>query len=65
MECSNDVARCTCTYRPCPRHGRCCECLRYHLQHRELPACAFDAEAERTYDRSFAHFVRRVQAGKV
>jgi hypothetical protein len=30
-----------------------------------LPACCFPAEAERTYDRSFEHFVRLVQQGQV
>ena len=49
--------RCNCTYEPCSRKGKCCECLRYHLSMDELPACAFPAEVERTYDRSFQRFV--------
>ena len=49
-------ARCNCTYEPCPRKGRCCECLQYHLSMNELPACAFPDDVERTYDRSFARF---------
>jgi hypothetical protein len=32
---------------------------------RELPACAFPNDAEATYDRSFEHFARLVDAGKV
>ena len=48
---------CACTYPGCPRKGNCCECLRYHLSHQELPGCAFPPELERTYDRSFARFV--------
>jgi hypothetical protein len=32
---------------------------------RELPACAFPAEAEATFDRSFELFAELVQAGKV
>ncbi|KAA0015151.1 MAG: cytosolic protein, partial [Thermoplasmata archaeon] len=37
--------------------GKCCECLRYHLSRRELPACCFPKEVERTYDRSFEKFI--------
>jgi len=51
-------AVCNCTYEPCSRKGNCCECLRYHLAAHELPACAFPAAVERTYDRSFARFAR-------
>lgn len=60
-ECPNierNMPVCNCTYEPCSRKGRCCECLQYHLRMRELPACAFDKEAERSYDRSFEKFCR-------
>jgi hypothetical protein len=43
----------------------CCDCLAYHLSSRQLPACCFPAQAERTYDRSFEHFARLVAAGSV
>jgi hypothetical protein len=56
---------CNCSYGGCAREAVCCECLRYHLQARELPACCFPADAERTYDRSFAHFARLVHEGRV
>jgi len=58
MECKRErnAKACNCTYDPCPRKGMCCECVRYHLAMRELPACAFPADAERTYDRSFERF---------
>ena len=49
-------ARCNCTYEPCSRKGKCCECIAYHLEMQELPACAFPPEIERTYDRSFKRF---------
>jgi hypothetical protein len=67
MECKKDsnLARCNCSWPSCPRKGICCDCLAYHLRSNELPACAFPAEAERTYDRSFAHFARLVREGKV
>jgi hypothetical protein len=67
MECkkSRNQSGCNCTYEPCARKGLCCECVRYHLGSRELPACFFPAAAERTYDRSFEHFAERVSAGKV
>jgi hypothetical protein len=51
-----NLDHCACTYPGCPRKGNCCECLRYHLAHQELPGCAFSPEVERTYDRSFARF---------
>ncbi len=59
-ECSQkkNLAPCNCTYAPCPRKGICCECLSYHRRAGELPACYFDAQAERTYDRSIGNFVR-------
>jgi len=55
MECRKEahLKICNCSYEPCARKGLCCECIRYHLKSRELPACCFTAEAERTFDRSF------------
>ncbi|MBN2189712.1 MAG: cytosolic protein [Candidatus Aureabacteria bacterium] len=61
MECKNkqtNTAGCNCSYEPCARKGICCECIRYHLSMKELPACCFPDEAEKTYDRSFEHFIR-------
>ncbi len=52
-----NMERCTCTYEPCSRKGRCCDCLAYHLAHRQLPACCFPPDVERTYDRSFRRFI--------
>ena len=58
MECQIEVnkAKCSCTYEPCSRKGKCCECIAYHLEFDELPACVFPPEVEKTYDRSFAKF---------
>jgi hypothetical protein len=61
MECQNleeNLSICSCTYEPCSRKGMCCECIQYHVTKRELPACAFPPEAEKTYDRSFEKFIR-------
>jgi hypothetical protein len=60
MECKKEehLKDCCCTYESCSRKGLCCECVAYHLAHNELPACAFPPEVERTYDRSFARFVK-------
>lgn len=61
MDCPNieeNLELCNCTYEPCSRKGRCCECVRYHVSKRQLPACAFTPEAERTYDRSYDNFKR-------
>ncbi len=60
-DCTNlkaNLERCNCTYSGCPRQGRCCECLQYHLSHEELPGCCFPDEVERTYDRSFRRFAK-------
>jgi hypothetical protein len=66
MECKlkANVSGCRCTYEPCPRKGKCCECLAYHLEMEELPACAFQPEVELTYDRSFSRFARMVTEKK-
>ena len=67
MECNQDknIEQCNCTYDPCPRKGICCECIRYHVRMRQLPACVFPNDAELTYDRSYNHFARLVGEGKV
>jgi hypothetical protein len=52
---------CTCTYEPCPRKGKCCECITYHRQNGELPGCLFPKEAEHTYDRSISKFIQSCQ----
>ena len=60
-ECTNqraNLARCNCSYDPCSRKGKCCECLKYHLAMDQLPACAFPDDVERTYDRSFRRFAQ-------
>ena len=60
MECQIEVtkANCSCTYESCSRKGKSCDCIAYHLEYDELPACAFPPEVEKTYDRSFARFVQ-------
>jgi hypothetical protein len=67
MECKQkqNSQECNCSYEPCSKKGICCECLQYHLGSRELPACFFPADAERTYDRSFEHFARLVTQRRV
>jgi len=53
-----NLTHCNCTYEPCSRKGKCCECIVYHRRMGELPACFFSDEVERTYDRSVERFVR-------
>ncbi len=67
MECKQDknLTSCNCTYEPCSRKGVCCECIRFHLSSRELPACCFPNDAEQTFDRSFDYFARLVVENKV
>jgi len=66
MECQieENRSRCPCTYEPCSRKGKCCECLRYHREMDELPACLFPPEVERTYDRSLRRFISIYGKGK-
>ena len=67
MECSQEknLANCNCTYEPCSRKGICCECVSYHLRMRELPACCFPDDVERTFNRSFELFAQLVSDGRV
>lgn len=51
-----NTENCNCTY-PCEIKGKCCECIRTHRKHGELPACFFPAQIEKTYDRSIKRFV--------
>lgn len=63
MQCQKEENKknCKCTYEPCQRKGICCQCIKYHLKNRELPACCFNKESEKTYDRSFEHFAKLVK----
>jgi hypothetical protein len=67
MECDIEANKliCNCTYEPCGRKGKCCQCIAYHLESNELPACVFPPETERTYDRSFTRFAALVNQGKL
>ncbi len=61
MKCENyskNMEMCNCSYEPCSRKGRCCECIAYHRRMNELPACYFPDNAEKTYDRSIRHFLK-------
>nr|WP_321398124.1 DUF6485 family protein [uncultured Desulfobacter sp.] len=67
MECkqTKNLKQCNCSYEPCSRKGLCCDCLQYHIKKRQLPACVFPNDAEKTFDRSYEHFARLVGEGKV
>jgi hypothetical protein len=63
-ECNQNQLKedCTCTY-DCPRRGKCCECISYHLKKNQLPGCAFakiSKDAEKTYNRNFEYFAKLV-----
>jgi hypothetical protein len=67
MNCENKTQnqkKCNCSY-SCGKKGTCCECLHYHRAMRQLPACFFSDKAEKTYNRSFQHFVELYQNGKI
>jgi len=62
--CANqkqNLANCNCSYEPCERKGICCACILYHRKNRELPACNFSPEIERTYNRSADNFLRTIK----
>lgn len=58
MECrkKENLKGCNCTY-PCDKKGVCCICVKYHRERKELPACYFTDESEKTYDRSVRHYI--------
>lgn len=54
MPTCENTRPCPCTY-PCPRHGKCCECVAHHRDREGgVPGCFFTKEGEATYDRSVA-----------
>ncbi len=59
MNCKKqeNLDKCPCTYPGCPRKGVCCDCLSHHLSNKQLPACCFSKEGEKTFDRSFEKFI--------
>ena len=67
MDCRIETNKntCNCTYFACERKGSCCQCLSYHLGLSELPACAFPAGIEKTYDRSFKRFAQAINRGEI
>ena len=59
-ECLNqkkNLTICNCSYEPCSRKGICCECIAYHRENKQLPACFFPNNVEKTYDRSIKRFI--------
>jgi len=61
VECDSfekNMEFCNCSYEPCSRKGKCCECIQYHWKKKELPACFFPDDVERTYDRSLQRFIK-------
>ncbi|MBN1554897.1 MAG: cytosolic protein [Phycisphaerae bacterium] len=61
MDCPNESknrSRCNCTYPGCDKHALCCDCLHYHLRLKQLPACCFPDEVEKTFDRGFQAFAK-------
>jgi len=45
VECNlkDNKDRCNCTYEPCSRKGKYCECIAYHLEMEELPALGLNS----------------------
>lgn len=60
MVCENksfNIGKCNCSYPGCPKKGICCECISYHRSRKELPACYFPENIEKTWDRSVKMFI--------
>lgn len=59
MECKQkqNVKNCNCSY-DCEKKGICCECVAYHRARKELPACYFTKEKEKSYDRSIENYCK-------
>ena len=55
-----NILVCNCTY-PCAKKGLCCECIHYHRELGELPACYFPTDAEKTGNRSIENFINIYQ----
>ncbi|MCX7957170.1 MAG: DUF6485 family protein [Endomicrobia bacterium] len=53
----DNIQNCSCTYEPCSRKGKCCECVEYHRKHGEIPGCFFPKDKEKTYNRSVNYFI--------
>lgn len=53
-----NIENCNCSYSGCSKKGVCCQCLRYHREGGQLPACYFPDDIEKGYDRSIENFVK-------
>ena len=59
MSCTRTGADCRCTYTPaCSRRGNCCQCVAFHRERGQAPACMFTPVGEKNYDRSLANLMR-------
>lgn len=64
MDCPNretNLKNCNCTYPGCEKKGMCCECIKFHREIGEIPACLFSNEIEKTFDRSVKKFVQTMR----
>lgn len=64
MDCPNretNLKNCNCTYPGCEKKGMCCECIKFHREIGEIPACLFPNEIEKTFDRSVKKFVQTMR----
>ncbi|MCS7230970.1 MAG: DUF6485 family protein [Elusimicrobiota bacterium] len=52
-----NLKNCTCSYEPCSRKGKCCECVLYHRKNGQIPGCFFPPDKEKLYNRSIEFFI--------
>lgn len=36
-----NTEKCSCIHSECERYGICCECIRFHMEKKQVPACIF------------------------
>jgi hypothetical protein len=67
MKCNitNNLKNCNCSYDGCEKKGKCCLCINHHLKKKQLPACFFPSDIEKTYDRSFKKFAELINNNKL
>jgi hypothetical protein len=56
-----NLKNCNCSYSTCSKKGVCCECIKYHRENKELPACYFDSTTEKTFDRSIKNYIKNLK----
>ena len=60
MNCIQNKQKCSCSYTSCSKWGKCCECIVYHKDQNQLPACYFPKDLETLGTRDIDAFIDKV-----